>query len=123
MKYHCVPIVNDNDTFENIIEVYSKKYPKEFRNEDEEDSFDDKYYCGTIEIQKNKPLDEYLDALVTSLPLIIKQFVSKTDKDFYMRLNVDIVDKNNMELDVTKFCSSSIPYGTLLMVKRLYYTC
>ena len=121
MKYHYTPVVHDNGTFANIIEVYSKKYPGKFKNEEEEESFDYKYHRGAIEIQKkNKPLDEYLDAVIAALPTLVKQFVSKDDKDFYMRLNANVVDDEGVELNVTRFCSSDIPYGTLLITKRLY---
>lgn len=121
MKYHYTPVMHDNGTFANIVEVYSKKYPGKFKNEEEEDSFESKYHRGSIEIQKkNKPLDEYLDTIITALPLLVKQFVSKNDKDFYMRLNANIVDGDGVELKVTQFCSSDIPYGTLLITKRLY---
>ena len=121
MKYHYTPVVHDNGTFANIVEVYSKKYPGKFKNEEEEDSFNDKYRCGSIEIQKkNKPLDEYLDTIIAALPSLVKQFVSKDDKDFYIRLNANIVNGDDVELNVTRFCSSDIPYGTLLITERLY---
>lgn len=122
MRYYFTPIVYDNGAFADIIEIYSKKFPGKFKNEEDEDAFCSKYHCGTIEIQKKnkKSLDSYLDDLIKGLSMLVKDFVSKDDADFYMRLNVTIDTDSKIIFDVVKFCSSSIPYGTLLMAKRIH---